>query len=108
MAGPAGCPPQHVIRPCPDKLRRSEQHRRVEVALDASLASDAIPPVVEGDAPIQRDDIGPRLSDRLEQVRRIGSEMDARHAAWREGIEDGSRVARDACLVIVSGQRPHP
>src|SRR5438270_12682616 len=61
VAGPAGCPPQHVIRPRPDKLRRAEQHRRVEVALDASLASDATPPVAEGVAPIQRDDIGPRL-----------------------------------------------
>src|SRR5438445_11403149 len=55
VAGPAGCPPQHVVRPCPDKLRLSEQHRPGEVALDAPPASAATPPRRDGAAPAERD-----------------------------------------------------
>ena len=72
------------------------------------LVSDPIPARVKRHAPVQRNDVWASVRDRLEQVDGIGSEVDARHAAWRERVEDRSRVTRDARVVIVSGQRPDP
>ena len=108
VAGPAARPSQHVIRPRSDQVGRSEQHGGVEIALDAMLVADPIPARVKRHAPVQRNDVWASVRDRLEQVSRIGPEMDAWNPRRRERVEDRSRVTRDARVVIVSGQRPDP
>src|SRR5207245_11057682 len=108
VARPAGSPTQTVMCTFPNEVGRSQQHGGVEVALDAMLESDPIPALVKRDTPVQRDDVWPRLHDRLQQVGRVGPEMEARNSGRRERVEDRSRVTRDARFVIVTCQSADP
>src|SRR6266851_10281873 len=56
---------EHRARYLDHELARAEQHGRVEVALHRAAVADTAPPGVEGDAPVQRDDIGAGACDQL-------------------------------------------
>src|SRR5204863_3004187 len=99
VAGPAAGPPQHVARALADQIRRTEEDRRLEVALDAAVAADARPRLVELNAPVDRDQVGTRARDGFEQMRSIGAEVDARHPRRAQRVEDALRVARHPGLV---------
>src|SRR5712692_8368254 len=64
MARSTTRPPQHLTGAFPDQVRRSEEDRGVEVALDTSLMADPAPALVERHPPVQRHDVGTRLRDR--------------------------------------------
>src|SRR6266849_10015878 len=72
-----GRPPEHLARPLDHELARAEQHRRVQVALHPAVVADTPPARIEVDAPVERDDIGARRGDQLEQTRGGGSEVNA-------------------------------
>ena len=92
VPGPAGRPPKHIASSLADQLRRSQQHRRIHVALDAAIKTDAGPTTVQRNAPVERDDVGARQCNRLEQPGSVGAEVDGGHAERRELFEDGARV----------------
>src|SRR4029077_16046770 len=76
MARAPGRPFEDVAHPLDHEPARAEQHRRIEVALHPELVADTPPGGVEVDAPVERDDIGARGCDQLEQPRGGGSEVD--------------------------------
>src|ERR1700756_3368383 len=87
VAGPAARPAQDLARAGADQLWRPEQHSWIEVALDPALVTDALPALVEGNRPVERHDVGVGGSNRFEQPRGPGAEMDARDAERRERLE---------------------
>src|SRR6202022_5209535 len=56
VAGTAARATQHIASTSPDQLRRAEQHRRVQVALDAAVEADHPPTDVQRHPPVQRND----------------------------------------------------
>ena len=49
--------PQHIVGRGKHAIERPEQHRRIEIPLDRSIAADALPRFVERRAPVRSDDI---------------------------------------------------
>src|SRR6266849_5420232 len=99
---------EHLPRAVDHELERAEQHRRVQVALHPTFVADPPPARVEGDAPVQRDDIGAGACDQLEQPRGGGSEMDPGHPQGTSGLEDASCEWQHALLVVGGRQRTDP
>src|SRR5713226_10065553 len=90
VARTPGRPPEHLARPVDNEFERSEEHRRVKVALHAAIVADAPPAGIEVDAPVERDDIGAGACDQLEQTRGGGSEVDPGHLERARGLEDST------------------
>src|SRR5437879_2035697 len=86
---------QHVARPLPDQVGRPEQHRGVEVSLDASVVPDSLPSLVERHTPVQRDDVRARACDGLQQAGGIGPEVDPGHSEWSKWLEYRASVLHD-------------
>src|SRR5712691_13028132 len=86
VAWASGCTQEHLARPLNHTLGRAEQHRRVEVALDAAIVADALPARVEVDAPVERDDVRSRGCDQFEQARGRGPKVDPRNAECARGF----------------------
>src|SRR3977135_3203101 len=57
VAGAAARAPKPIAGPLTAQLRRSKQHGRIQVALDAVLSADPIPTTVQRQTPVERDDI---------------------------------------------------
>src|ERR1700687_5461556 len=77
------------------QLWRAEQHRRVQVALDAAIVADPLPARLERDAPVKRKDVGPRRCDRLEQGRGVRAEMNPGYVQRGKRVEDRAGVGED-------------
>src|ERR1051325_3694279 len=90
---------QHVAGPRANQVGGTEQHGRVEVALDPQ-PDDPAPSLVEWHAPVERNDVWSGFRYRLEQARGVGAEVDARHAQGFERGEDGARVAQNTRFVV--------
>src|SRR5690242_16407509 len=65
---------QDVDRARADHAGRPKQHSRVEVALQAAFEPDALPPLIEVDAPVERHDVRAGRGDELEQSGRAGAD----------------------------------
>src|ERR1700704_6067025 len=50
---PATGAAEHITRARADQVRGTEQHRRVEVALDASFVTDPLPAFVQRHSPVE-------------------------------------------------------
>src|SRR4030088_65765 len=72
---PAACATQHIASTGSDQFGRPEEHRRVQVALDASVEADHPPADVQRYAPIERDDIRSGGSDWSKQADGVGPEV---------------------------------
>src|ERR1700674_357589 len=70
---------EHVTRAVADQLGRTEEHCRIEVALDTSIVTDSFPAVVQRNSPVERNDTRAGGRDGFEQAGRICPEMYARH-----------------------------
>src|SRR2546426_12629421 len=59
MPAAAAGSPQHVARPLPNQLRRAEQDRRLQVALDRTVLADPDPAPVDRPPPVAADSVRP-------------------------------------------------
>src|SRR5260370_16961260 len=66
VAGPAARAAKDVARAFAYQLRRAEQDGRVQVALDAPVVTDSLPPGVERNAPAERHHARPTPRNRLQ------------------------------------------
>ena len=108
MARPAAGAPQDVKRPSAHQLGRSQQHRRIEVALHAPVVAHPAPAGVERHPPVQGDHVTAGGGDRLQEARCPGAEMDARDPKAGRGCENCSGVRLHALLVVLQREGAHP
>src|SRR5579872_5544873 len=76
--------PEYVLGALADELGGPEQDGRIEVALDPDAGADPLPAFVERNAPVQRNDVGARRRDRLEQDGGVGAEVNPRDVCRRK------------------------
>src|SRR5450759_5661131 len=95
VARPAAGTAENVAGALAHKLRRPEEHRRIEVALDAAVVADPIPARVERHPPVQRYDVWSRGRYRLEHPGCVRAEVDPGHARRAERREDGAGMGED-------------
>src|SRR5690242_4976080 len=88
-----------------DSLPRSEQDRRIEVALHAALVADLVPAAIERNAPVEADHIAAGGGHVTQKRRRSGAKVNRRRG---DGVEDARRVGRDELLVVRRRQRADP
>ena len=100
MTGTAGSLAEYVAGSLDHTRARTQQHRWVEVALDAAIVANATPPFVEADAPVQRDDVRAGRSDELEKPGGRGSEVDSRHPQRACGFENAPREGQHPRLIV--------
>src|SRR5262245_8001851 len=81
-----------------DPLPRTEQHRRVEVALHPPVLAYLGPPTIERNAPVEADDVAAGCRHVREKRRRASAEVDRRHSQRRE---DARRIRRDELDVVL-------
>ena len=62
-----------------DEIPRGQAHGGVEVALYGDVGSDALAGGVEGNSPVDADDVGARVRHQAEQLAGADAEMDAWH-----------------------------
>src|ERR1700674_3907527 len=63
VSRPSAGTAEDVAGACAHQFRRSQQDRRVEVALDAAVVADPRPTGLERHAPVERDDVRPCRRD---------------------------------------------
>src|ERR1700730_1996825 len=106
------CPPgrtsKYVAGAFADQLRRAQQHGGIQVSLNAAIVTDPLPAGVKGYAPVERDDVRASRCDRLQQSRRVRSEMNSRDVQRPEPIEDRARMGEHAELVVLDRQHANP
>ncbi len=98
VAAAAACAHQDVLGSCLHQLPGPEQRNRIEIALHASVETDAGPGAVELHPSVETDHVPTGIAHVCEQTRRPGPEVDRRH---RDRAEHPSRV-RGRELLIVS------
>jgi hypothetical protein len=76
MSGTALRRLQNAFDLLPNFLDRRAQDHWIEITLNAHIVSDTLPGIVEIDAPVQADDIAPRLPHQLKQGSGTGAKMD--------------------------------
>src|ERR1700682_56352 len=74
---PAGGAAEHIASPLSHQLRRPEQHRWIEVALNSALVSEPVPRHIQRHAPIDGHRVRTRRRYRLEESSGVGAEVDA-------------------------------
>ena len=78
---------------------RPEQQRRIEVALDRPVVTDALPGLVDRNAPVGADDVAAGLAQLAEDRRRAGAEVNRRDTAAdapRKSVACGAGRTRDS------------
>ena len=100
-AGAVGGATKDVAGALGDDGKGGEEEGRVEVALDADVVADARPGVVERDAPVDADQVGPGARDQVEEGGGAGAEVDRRRQTAQLG-HDPSGVGQDG-LGVRSG-----
>ena len=92
-----------------DALERTEQQRRIEIALDAAVGADALPRFVERRPPVGADHVAAGLAQLVEDRCRCRrrNESSARRSA-ASAIEDLLRVRQDELAVVGRVQRADP
>ena len=73
-------PIEHVFGSRQHAIERPKEKGGIEIALNRAVVADAIPRVVQVNAPVCADDVATRLAQVVKDVRRAGPEMDRRHA----------------------------
>src|SRR6202171_1581782 len=66
---------EDVTRARAHEVGRPQQHRWIEVALDAAVMAAPLPAGVQRHSPVERHDVGPRGRDRLEKAGGVRAEM---------------------------------
>ena len=74
---------EHFVGRGDDAIERAEQHRGIQVALDAAIEPDALPGFVERRAPVGADHVAARGTQLAENRAGADAEMDRRHARGR-------------------------
>src|SRR5450759_1193863 len=80
MARPATCVAEDLAGALTHEIGGAKQHRRIQVALDATIVTNPLPADVQRYAPVERHDVRSRRRYRLEQPGGVRAEVDARHA----------------------------
>ena len=99
---------QHVADAVADGLPGREEEDGVEVALHALVVTDALPGVVEVDAPVEAHDVAAGVAHQVEQRRVPGAEVDGGNAGLADGIEDAGHVGQHRRLVLAGAQDADP
>src|SRR6266571_33627 len=99
---------KHVARSFANEVGRSQQHGRVEVALNPRPCADAAPSFVKRQAPVEGHDVRPGIRYRLEQTQGVGAEVDAGNAERLERPEYCARMVHDSRLIVFARKRAHP
>src|SRR5450759_370728 len=108
VARPAAGTAENVAGALAHQLRRPEEHRRIEVALDPAVVAHPLPARVEGHPPVERHDVGSRGRDRFEHSGGVGAEVDPGHARRAERLEDGAGVGDNPSFVVVDREGACP
>ena len=69
--------------------------------------ADALPRIVERDAPVGADHVAAGVAHEVEHHRRAGAEVDGRHPR-ADDLEDALRMGQRELAVIGGAQRAHP
>ena len=89
-------------------LARSEQQRRIQIALNAAVVAQIAPRFVERLPPVDADDVAARLGDLGQDCRRADAEMDERDARVGERVEDPLRVRQRELAVVGAAECAGP
>ena len=87
---------------------RRQEHRGVEVALDALVRADPPPRVVQPDPPVHADEVRPGGCDLLEHPADAGAEVDRGNTGLAHGVEDAPVVGQHVGLVCGRSQVADP
>src|ERR1044072_4814296 len=107
VAGPPAGLLQDVLYESRALGGRGEERRRVEVALDR-LRSDASPPAVERDAPVDADHVTTRGGEVFQKGRRAGAEVNQRNAGGAGQRQRAGGVRLHVRAIIVRRQAADP
>ena len=88
--------------------KRSEQHRRIQIALHRRPVADVHPGLVDVDAPVDAHHVAAGGVQLAEKARRAGAEVDHRNARRANALDQRARIRRHVANVIVRPQRAHP
>src|SRR5207249_2188074 len=88
VAGPSAGALQHIVGGPEHAVERSEQQRRIEIALDAAIEPDALPRFVERRAPVGADDVAARAPQLAQNRPRADAEVNGRDTGRRDARED--------------------
>ena len=107
VPGPPADAIEDVLGLVEHPARRSQQQRRIEVALHGAIEADVLPRLVNRHAPVHADDVAARLAQLREHRRRPGAEVNRRHAT-RNRIEDLLRMGKCELAIVGRAQRADP
>ena len=79
-----------------------------EIALDAEPGPDALPRLVERQAPVDRDGVAAGCRHALQEVGAAGAEVDEGDTGFRDPGEDPLDVGEHPALVVAPAQRSDP
>ncbi len=104
VARASGCLVENRARTFGGDFAGSAKQKRVDVALDGVIVTNAFPGIVERNAPIDTDDGTAGITLRFEERGGVGAEVNDGHAGCFEVAEDVADVRRDV-LAIVFGRK---
>src|SRR5207245_4561761 len=108
MAGPVADSAQDVLRGRPPCIERSEERCRVEIPRDALIVANPPPGRVDGDPPIDADDVPSSRREGFEEPPGPGAEMDARDPRLADLIEQAARERGNTRVVVPWAQCTGP
>ena len=90
------------------RWRGTEQERRVEIALDGVGRAELFPGDVDGEAPVDADDVAAGRGQVRENRGRPGAEMNGRDVGRFQGREDLGGMRAGELAVVLGRERPDP
>lgn len=88
VAWPIARSTEDVTSTLSNSFERSEQGRWVEVALDAPVVADTCPRLVQGDAPVNAEEVSSRTGHPLQKGGCPGPEVDRGYAEFLQGRQN--------------------
>src|SRR5262245_48041784 len=99
---------EHITRSFFDDAPIRQQCRRIEISLHSTLPAQPVPSLVEVHTPVQANDVSTSFAHEFQQTRRSSSEIDHRHAARPQPLNQLFAMWQDKLLEVFRGQAAYP
>src|SRR5215469_11519432 len=99
VAGPSAALAKDALHSWADGVHASEQHGRIEIALNGHFVADALPHGIQLDVKIEAYHIAPCLSHQFQQHPRTGSKVNQRKVAGQRTEEHAAPGQHELAVV---------